>query len=154
MISTSIWERHDMQLDVPSWRINAFGTRGVKNNLWTRVHFETGNAVICHRSLPRSGEKTQRSEKEDFFLLRKLWNQCSNSEPMKFCCRMRLNYKEMAYIFVHLVLGVYKYIHQMYLSVHLFSRLIPEFNFSNLEMGRLIRKEIKLWLGNNCSQYQ
>lgn len=73
---------------------------------------------------------------------------------MKFCCRMRLNYKEMAYICVPLVLGVYKYIHQVYFSVHLFSSLIPEFNFSNLDMGRLIRKEIELWLENNCSQYQ
>lgn len=132
-------------------RINAFGTRGVKNNLQMRVHFETGNAVICRRSLPWSGEKTQRSEKENFFCQ---GNFEKPSEPMKFCCRMRLNYKEMAYIYVHLVLGVYKYIHQVYLSVRLFSSLIPEFNFSNLEMGRLIRKEIELWLVNNCSQYQ
>lgn len=66
---------------------------------------------------------------------------------MKFYCRMSLNYKETAYISVHIIT-------YMYTSVHCFSGLTPECNFSNLKVGRSIRKEIKPQLEYSYRQNQ
>lgn len=120
-------------------KISEFGTRWAKNNLQTRIHFETGNAVICHKSLPWSRQKTQRrqhfsrravltgwslvesnlierSEKEDGFFLKESlknpvnqWNFASNEIKLQ---------RNSLYLCINS--SLYVHVHLMYLRTLIF----------------------------------